>query len=74
MEDYIEFRDYLCFGRDKDIKSIINEEQLLFSDNANKIVALGLYKERNILVSNKAFYNLNNKSKFKYNLYIIKYI
>ena len=65
MEEYLEFRDYLCFGRDKEIKSIIQEEQILFSDKANKIVTLGFNKERNILVTNTAFYNLDKKSKPK---------
>ena len=64
MNDYIEFKDYLCFRRDPDIKSIIDNknEQLLFSDKVIKIIALG-YKERNIIVTNKAFYNLELKSK-----------
>ena len=65
MEDYIEFKDYLCFGRDKEIKPIIHEEQLLFSDKVYKIVRLGFSKERNIILTNQAFYNLDGKSKFK---------
>ena len=65
MNDYIEFKDYLCFRRDPDIKSIIDnkDEQLLFSDKVIKIIALGYTKERNIIVTNKAFYNLELKSK-----------
>ena len=61
----MEFKDYLCFRRDPDIKSIINnkDEELLFSDKAIKIIALGYTKERNIIVTNKAFYNLELKSK-----------
>ncbi len=65
MEDYIEFKDYLCFGRDKEIKPIIHEEQLLFSDKVCKIVTLGIRKEINIILTNQAFYNLDGKSKFK---------
>ena len=65
MNDYEEFKDYLYFRRDPDIKSIIDdkEEQLLFSDKVLKIIALGYNKERNIIVTNKAFYNLELKSK-----------
>ena len=60
----MEFKDYLCFRRDPDIKSIINnKEELLFSDKVIKIIALGYTKERNIIVTNKAFYNLELKSK-----------
>ena len=60
MEDYLEFKDYLCFVRDKEIKDIIKEEQLLFSDKIK-----GLYHikvERNIIITNEALYSLDGKS------------
>lgn len=65
MIDYVEFKDYLCFSRDPNIISnfIDNKEQLLFSDKVKKIIALGFSKERNIIVTNKAFYNLEDKCK-----------
>lgn len=63
MIDYIEYKDYLCFRRDKEIKEIIDEnEQLLFSDKVKKIIALGFSKERNIIITDRAFYNLEDKS------------
>jgi hypothetical protein len=63
MEDYLEFKDYLFFRNDKEIKPIINDETLLFSDKVNKTIALVLTKERNIIITNIAFYNLDSKSK-----------
>ena len=65
MEDYIEFKDHLCYSRDKDIRKMIKGEQLLFSDKAKTktIITIGFLKERNILVTNKAFYILDTKSK-----------
>lgn len=63
MIDYVEFKDYLCFRRDKEIKQIIDEkEQLFFSDKVKKIIAYGFSKERNIIVTDRAFYNLEVKS------------
>jgi len=63
MIDYIEYKDYLCFRRDNEIKEIIDEnEQLFFSDKVKKIIALGFSKERNIIITDRAFYNLEDKS------------
>ena len=63
MEDYIEFKDHLCYSRDKDIRNLIKGEQLLFSDKAKTVITIGFSKERNILVTNKSFYILDTKSK-----------
>ena len=63
MEDYIEFKDHLCFSKDKDIRKMIKGEQLLFSDKAKTVITIGFSKERNILVTNKAFYILDSKIK-----------
>ena len=63
MEDYLEFNDYMCFSSDKDIKSIIKNEQLFFSDNIILKVTLGISKSKNILLTNKACYYLDGKSK-----------
>ena len=60
MEDYIEFKDYLCFGKDKEIKDIIKEEQLLFSDKIKGLYHLKV--KRNIVITNEALYSLDGKS------------
>ena len=61
MEDYFEFKDYLCFRRDKEIKEIIKDEQLLFSDKIKGLYFLTL--ERNLVITNEALYSLDGKSK-----------
>ena len=63
MEDYVEFKDHLCYSRDKDIRKMIKGEQLLFSDKAKTVITIGFSKERNILVTNKTFYIFDAKSK-----------
>ena len=60
MEDYTDFKDYLCFGRDKEIKNIIKEEELLFSDKIKGLYLLTL--ERNLVITNEALYSLDGKS------------
>ena len=61
MEDYSEFFDYLCFKRDNDIKQMIKDEEILFSD---KITRLGTIDwNRFIVITNKALYYLKNKGK-----------
>ena len=62
-----EKKDYLNFRKENTLPSIIGEEELLFSDKLIKINRYGLSQERNILITNKAIYNLKKKS----NLYII---
>ena len=66
MEDYIEFKDYLLFRNDKEIKTFIKDEILLFSDKMNKVIAYEFTKERNIIITNIAFYNLQDKCKLSY--------
>ena len=41
----------------------IGDEALLFTDKINKINRYGLTQERNILITDKAIYNLKKKSK-----------
>ena len=65
MEDS-ENKDYLNFKKESVLKSIIGEEELLFSDKLIKINRYGLSQERNILITNKAIYNLKKKSNFIY--------
>ena len=65
MEDS-ENKDHLNFKKESVLKSIIGEEELLFSDKLIKINRYGLSQERNILITNKAIYNLKKKSNFIY--------
>lgn len=64
MEEEEEDKDYLNFKNDKDILKSINNEKILFS---NKIIKknsnlIRKEQERNIVITNKALYNFENKS------------
>ena len=61
MEDTND-RDYLNFKNDSSIKATIGDEKLLFSDKIIKVNRYGLSQERNILITDKAIYNLKRKS------------
>jgi len=63
MEDYIEFKDYLCFAHDESIKLLINEEQLFLSEKVKILYLLNIPVERNFIITKNALYNLDNKSK-----------
>lgn len=54
--------DYLQFSGDKGIKSIVRDEQILFTDKLIKINRYGFSQERNIMITNKGLYNLKKKS------------
>jgi uncharacterized protein (UPF0216 family) len=56
-----ESRDYLNFKNEKGLRSIIGDEELLFSDKVIKINRYSLSQERNIIITNKAIYNLKKK-------------
>ncbi len=56
-------RDYLKFAGEKSLEKLIGKEQILFTDKINKINRYGLTQERNILITNKAIYNLKKKGK-----------
>jgi uncharacterized protein (UPF0216 family) len=58
-----ESRDYLNFKNEKGLSSIIGDEELLFSDKVIKINRYSLSQERNIIITNKAIYNLKKKCK-----------
>ena len=58
-----ENRDYLNIKNEKDLSSIIGDEELLFSDKVIKINRYSLSQERNIIITNKAIYNLKKKCK-----------
>ena len=59
-----EIKDYLNLKNYSGLHSIIGEEELLLSDKLIKINRYGLSQERNIVVTNKAVYNLKKKSIF----------
>ena len=61
MEDYIDYRDYLCLSRDKEIINLIDKEQLLLSDKIKGLYTLTL--DRNLLITKSAIYSLDEKSK-----------
>lgn len=61
MKDYIDYRDYLCLSRDKEIINLIDKEQLLFSDKIKGLYTLTL--DRNLLITKSAIYSLDEKSK-----------
>jgi serum/glucocorticoid-regulated kinase 2 len=54
--------DYLKFAGDKSILEITKDEQILFTDKVTKTNRFGFSQERNILVTNKAVYNLKKKT------------
>ncbi len=54
-------RDYLNFGKEQSLSKIIKNEKLLFTDKINKINRYGLTQERNIIITEKAIYNLKKK-------------
>ena len=54
--------DYLSFDTDKEIRKIIKEETLYLSDKIGKINNYGFNQERNIIVTDKAVYNIKKKS------------
>ena len=62
MESII-VKDYLNFANEPDIKKAVKNETILFTDKINKINRYGLTQERNILITDKAIYNLKKKSK-----------
>ena len=62
MEE-IQVKDYLRFGELKDIKKVIGNEKLLYSDRIVKINKYNMSKERNIIITDTNVYNLKKKSK-----------
>ena len=55
--------DHMSFKNDKEIQSIIEGENLIFSDKIIKINRYGINQERFILITDKGIYNLKKKSK-----------
>ena len=61
MENVSGNKDYLNFKNESSLKKLIGDEELLFSDKIIKINRYGLSQERNIIITNKAIYNLKKK-------------
>ena len=61
MENVSGNKDYLHFKSESSLKKLIGDEELLFSDKIIKINRYGLSQERNIIITNKAIYNLKKK-------------
>ena len=74
MENVSGNKDYLHFKNESSLKKLIGDEELLFSDKIIKINRYGLSQERNIIITNKAIYNLKKKgNKNIFNIIIIFY-
>ena len=61
MENVSGNKDYLNFKNESSLKKLIGDEELLFSDKIIKVNRYGLSQERNIIITNKAIYNLKKK-------------
>ena len=66
MQEYIEFKDYLCFAHDKDIIKLVSKEQIILTDKLDILYTFGFPVERNLIITNCALYNLSSKSKIIY--------
>lgn len=66
MEEYKDFKDYLCLSRDKDIINLIRKEELFFSDSVKAFYFRT--QDRNILITSKALYRLDEKSRSIFNI------
>jgi len=60
--EFFAFNDHLNFKDNKKIKSIINNEKLLFSSDIKKKNKYNSNQTRTLILTNKALYNLNNFS------------
>ena len=65
MSEEIKTKDYLNFRGLKEIKKIIGNEDILFSDKIVKLDKYNMAKERNLIITNSKIYNLNKKSMLK---------
>ena len=65
-------KDYLNYKNLKEIKKMIGNEDLLFSDNIVKIDKYNMTKERSIIITKSKIYYLKKKSTiFLNNFYMI---
>lgn len=65
--------DYLVFNNDKPIRKFIKDEIILFSDVIDKTNRYGITQRRNIIITNKAIYNVEKKDlKRKVDIKVVK--
>lgn len=62
--EQLEDSDYLDFKSDKSVLKTVNQEKIIFSDKIIKINRYNVSQERNIVITDKAVYNLKKKSKY----------
>ena len=55
------FQDSLCWCNDKEIKKIIGNEKIYFSNKVSKFSSFSMKQERNLVLTNKCLYNFQNK-------------
>ena len=74
MSDKIQSEyDFLNFSKDKSVRSLTNGEFIEFSDKIIKINKFGFKQERNIIITDKAIYNLKkNKIKRRIDLKVVQ--
>ena len=60
--DKIKIIDSLKFTQDDDIKKLIQDEKIYYSDLITKINHYGMNQERSIMLTNKALYNMKKKT------------
>jgi uncharacterized protein (UPF0216 family) len=65
MSKQEEIKDYLNYKHLREIKKIIGNEVLLFSDKIVKLDKYNMSKERKIIITNSKIYNLSKKSMLK---------
>ena len=62
MSNEANTKDYLKLKNLKEIKKIVGNEVIVFSDKIVKLDKYNMSKERNIIITNLKIYNLNKKS------------
>lgn len=62
MSNDVNPKDYLKLKNLKEIKKIVGNEVILFSDKIVQLDKYNMSKERNIIIANSKIYNLNKKS------------
>ena len=63
MDDNKSEYDFLKYAKDNNIKTNVTKDELIeFSDKIYKINKYGFKQERNIIITNKAIYNLKKTS------------
>jgi hypothetical protein len=60
--NYIEFKDYLYIRRNKEIKSIVKNEQILLSANTELYYFFNFSNTTNIIITGNALYIFNEQN------------